>query len=605
MKPHSINKRLLRLITVTCVAALAFWIMQKNDIFSFFSSPVVISGSIPEIVHQSQPLNHADPEAKLEVVVGLKARDEAGLDALIARQQDPASPDYQRFLSVAEFTQRFAPSQGQVDQVVSFLTTNGITVKQVYGNRLLIDAVGTVAQLEKAFNVTINEYQMPGPTAKSSAAAAAKYFSNDRDPTVPGSLKNIVQSVIGLNTLAQYESHMVRAHGQPPSLTTQPPLTPRDVATAYDFPNDNNQNAPKKTYSGKGVTLAIATARGYDRSDVETYWKAHGIKRTGTLADIPINGVSTQKEGETTLDLELAGSQAPGANILMYIASTPAFLNFTLTYAQVVIDNKADVMTVSWGLCEERTGWMQMLTEGLLFREAAVQGIALFASAGDDGAYDCGSDAKKLMWRVDYPASSPHVTAIGGTSLLVRDHKRVLETTWEGGGGGVSSHWDRPAWQVAPSLPAGKNRATTDFSLNANPWTGYSFYFNGKWGRIGGTSASAPESAALWVLVIEATGQRVGSANYYVYRMGRLQEYHKYFFDVTHGDNGAGVGPGYKAGDGWDIPSGWGTPNGQAVVDWMIQVSPKKSPKEKTLGDQHPGLMFSRLFSGWHWLHWH
>jgi kumamolisin len=349
-------------------------------------------------------------------------------------------------------------------------------------------------------------------------------------------------------------------------------------------------------YSGKGVTLAIATANGYLRSDVESYWQQHGVTRYGSITDVPINGPSTKLEEETTLDLELAGSQAPGANILMYIASSPAFLNFTLTYAQIVIDDKADVMSVSWGLCEEHTGWMQMMTESLIFREAAVQGIALFSSAGDNGAYDCGKKGPDPKWTVDYPSSSPHVTAVGGTSLYVKDSVRTDETTWEGGGGGVSSHWDRPVWQVAPTMPAGDKRVTTDISLNANPWTGYSFYFKGKWMRIGGTSASAPEWASLWALVLEATGQRVGSANFYVNKMGSLKEYHKYFYDVTQGNNGAGVGPGYKAGPGWDTPSGWGTPDGAAVIDWMIQVSPKVPPKDRPLGDKHPGLMFSKTF---------
>jgi kumamolisin len=592
MMPKITKQRLFRLLALVSLIAIAFWVGEKGDLFSFFGRPVTLSGSVPEVVGRSQQIQHANPEAQLEVVIGLKVNDEAALDALIQRQQDPTSPDFHKFLTTEQFTERFSPTNGQVDDVVKFLTANGITVKKVYENRLLIHAVGTVAQLEKAFNVTINEYQLPGLVAHNTMAPSTKYFSNDRDPSVPGYLKNIVQSVIGLNTLAAYESHARVPHGQVPA-GLQAPLTPQDVATAYNYPNDSNRVAPAKKYSGKGVTLAIATARGYDRADVATYWQQHHVTRYGTLTDIPINGVSTKLEDETTLDLELAGSQAPGANILMYIASSPAFLNFTLTYGQIVIDNKADVMSVSWGLCEERTGWMQMLTESLIFREGVAQGMAFFSSAGDDGAYDCGSDDDHLQWSVDYPSSSPHVTAVGGTSLYVKDGVRTDETTWTGGGGGVSDHWDRPSWQVAPTLPAGNKRATTDVSLNANPWTGYSFYFQGKWGRIGGTSASTPEMAALWTLVLEGTGQRVGSANFYLYKLGSLKDYHKYFFDVVKGGNGAGVGPGYRAGPGWDMPSGWGTPNGAALIEWMIQVSPKTPPDDKSLGQKHPGLMFS------------
>jgi len=569
-------------------------VIRKDDIFSFFANPVTLSGSVPEAVEQSQQIQHADPETQLEIVVGLKIRNEADLDALIERQQDPSSPDYQRFLVPDEFTQRYAPTNSQVDQVVNFLTANGIKIKRVYSNHLIIHAVGNVAQLEKAFNVTINQYQLPGAVAHNSMAANTKYYSNDRDPSIPAGLKDVVQSVIGLNTLANYESRLRRAHGAGPHSAWQHPLTPQDIATAYNLPNDNNKNVPVTKYSGHGVTVAIATAYGYDPADVDLYWKTHNVTRTGSLTNVPINGTTTKLEEETTLDLELAGSQAPGANILMYIASSPAFLNFTLTYAQVAIDNKADVMTVSWGLCEEHTGWLQMHTEGAIFKQAVVQGIALFASAGDDGAYDCGSDAKKLKWRVDYPSSSPHVTAVGGTALHVTDSVRTDETTWEGGGGGYSTHWNQPSWQKGPNVPVDEHRLSSDISLNADPVTGYSFYFQGQWGRIGGTSASSPEWAGFWALVLEGTKQRVGSANFYVYRMGQLKEYKKYFYDVTKGNNGAGVGKGYNAGPAWDIPSGWGTPNGAEIINWMIQVSPKVPPKEKTLGEQHPGLMFGK-----------
>ena len=600
MTPKISAKRAQRLFAVLCFIITAFWIGRMGDFFSFLSGPATLSGSVPEIVQRSQTIQHADPEAKLQIVVGLKANDEAVLDALITAQQDPAAPEYRQFLTVDEFTQRFAPTTGQVDDVVNFLTANGITVQRVFPNRMLIVAIGSISQLEKAFDVVINEYQLPGAIAHNTLAPPSKYFSNDRDPSVPGALKNIVQSVIGLNTLVAYESHTRMPHGRAPA-ATQATLTPRDIATAYDFPNGNNRHAPAELYSGRGVNLAIATANGYDRGDVETFWREQGISRTGAIIDVPINGKSKKFQDETTLDLELAGSQAPAANIYMYIAASPDFVDFALTYGQIVVDNRADVISVSWGLCESRAGWMVIGAEGLIFKEAAVQGIALFASAGDDGAYDCGADEKHPRLDVDYPSSDPHVTAVGGTTLHVKDSTRLYENTWENGGGGVSSHWHRPAWQSVPGLPLGDKRASSDVSLNANPWTGYAFYFEGKWLRIGGTSAAAPEWAALWTLVLEGTGERVGSPNVYIYAIGALDDlqYQKYFFDITSGDNGADVGPGYVAGPRWDVPSGWGTPDGVAIVDWMLHSAPKNRtpPIEKSLGQKHPGLKFSNVFS--------
>jgi len=610
VKPSSVLKRSL-LIAIPCFFSLALWSYLKGDLFSFFSKSVPLAGNVPEIVHHSHALHHADGKKRLEIVVGLKTRNDIELDGLIVRQHDPDSRDYQRFITVEEFTERFAPTQGQVDEVVKFLKDNGLTVEEIYENRLLIRASGTVQQLESGFKVKINEYQVNGSPVRQSMsgsmhgsvqAAVPTYFSNDRDPSVPSELSDIVQSVIGLDTQAVLHKHI--AHDDPVTTTTTPPvqqppvptqpqlpiqapLTPQQVASVYNFPNANNRIVAARRYSGKGVNLAIATAEGYDKAEVETYWKTTGVHRTGTLTDITVGGPSAPGD-ETMLDLELAGAQAPGANILMYMATTPQLLFFTITYAKVVIENKADVMTSSWGLCEDGTGPRMMGTEENLFRQAAVQGIAVFFSAGDAGAYDCGPRKTPPVLAVDYPSSSQYVTAVGGTSLRVDKYARTSETIWKKGGGGVSKTTALPVWQVAKTLPPGNFRATSDVSLVSDPRTGYMYLFKGKWENIGGTSAASPTWAALWTLVTEATGQRVGSANYYVYRMGNLPGYSKLFYDVTVGDNGFGVGAGYPAGPGWDVPSGWGTPNGLAITDWMISVSPVKAPEDRRLGQKHP-----------------
>ncbi|CAN5318140.1 hypothetical protein BH11CYA1_BH11CYA1_43070 [soil metagenome] len=270
--------------------------------------------------------------------------------------------------------------------------------------------------------------------------------------------------------------------------------------------------------------------------------------------------------------------------MLMYIAVNPSFLNFALTFNQVAVDNEASVMTVSWGLCERNTGWLMMKTENMVFKQLAAQGIALFVSSGDDGAYDCKTKVKgkeQPKWAVDYPSSNPRFTAVGGTSLSQSNGTRTAEPAWSGSGGGVSDNWARPSWQVGSGLPGGDKRASADVAMNADPYTGYSFYFEGNWSRIGGTSASAPTFAALWTLTVEASGKRVGSANPYVYRLGNSPDYGKYFYDVTKGNNGAGHGtgfPGYQAGPKWDHPTGWGAPDGVALVEWMVRVSAPAAP---------------------------
>lgn len=552
---------------------LLLWYVVQGPVFTLISGGVTLSGNTPAIVHDSQLVSHANPEKTIEIVVGLKLHDEGELDALIARQQDPDSPDYLQFLSREEFNRRFAPSQSDADEVQRYLTSQGLQIISVAPNRLLIHAQGRVSQLEKAFNVQINEYQTQTATGLQS------FFSNDRDPVIPLHLKNVVQSIIGLDTISQFESRISKPvpDAQPAAPKPhrrgagQDPLSPQDVAGAYNFPNNNNGHVGDVKFSGKGVKVAIATAYGYSRQDIQTYWSRHNIKRGGQLIDKPVNGSTNKLEEETTLDVEVLSSQVPDADVLMYIGHDPSFVTFALTFNQVVVDNEASVMTVSWGLCEKRSGWLVMQTEHAIFKQAVAQGISLFVSAGDDGAYDCGG--KKPDFAVDFPSSDPQFTAVGGTSLEVRNSGRTSEWAWTGSGGGVSNNWTRPSWQTAVNLPAGDMRLSSDVAMNADPYTGYSFYFGGNWGRIGGTSASAPAWASLWTLAVESAGKRLGSANPFVYRIGNNPDYGKIFFDVTKGNNGAGRGPGFVAGTGWDHPTGWGAPDGTAVVDYVTRTS--------------------------------
>lgn len=537
----------------------ALWLVSPP--WSREGNMVVLSGNTPAALNQAQFVNHSNPTQEIEVILGLDVRDEAKLDALIAAQADPKSPEFRKFITPAEFKQRFSPAQADVDKVVAYLQTNGLTVLSVSDNNLLIHVKGSVDEFEKAFKVRINVYRLHSKT----------HLSNDRDPSVPAELRGVVRAVIGLNTFAEYEPRHVR------NTQAQNQLQPRaarpvgfgadEIAKVYKYPNQNNPAATKK-YDGTGVTVAIATAYGYDPKDVELYWKTYGIKRTGKITDIPVNGKTKQLEGETTLDLQQLGAQAPGADILMYIGKDPKFTTFTKIFNEIVNDNKASVVSISWGLCEDNTGAAQMYPEHISFKQGAAQGIAFFAAAGDDGAYDCG-DGKTLA--VDYPSSDPYVTAVGGTTLeLNSDGSRKSEKAWTGGGGGVSGHYARESWQTGKGVPAGDKRVSADLSLVSDPATGYSMYFQGNWESAGGTSFAAPAWAALWALGNEAAGQRLGPANPTVYRLGQTADYAKTFVDINKGDNGNNQGPGYNAASDWDHPTGWGVPNGDALIDWLV-----------------------------------
>lgn len=551
----------------TALCVLGFLLLAAFGGLWFVSPPwsrdgnmVVLSGNTPNALNHAQFISHSNSTQEIEVILGLEVRDEDKLDALLAEQSDPKSPQFRKFITPAEFKQRFSPDQADVDKVKAFLQSNGLTIVSVSDNNLLIHVKGTVDQFENAFKVQINNYRLH----------TKLHISNDRDPSVPAHLRGIVRSVIGLNSFARFEPrHKMATSGN----QMQPRANPSgygadDIAKVYDYPNQNNPNATTK-YSGKGVTAAIATAYGYDKKDVEKYWKQYGIKRSGSLTDVAVNGTTKQLEGETTLDLQQLGAQAPGADIIMYIGKDPSFVTFSLIFNQIVNDNKADVVSISWGLCEDYTGNAQMYPEHISFKQGAAQGIAFFAAAGDDGAYDCG-DGKTLG--VDYPSSDPHVTAVGGTTLTLNaDGSRKSEKAWSGGGGGISGFYARPSWQPqGKGIPAGDKRVSADWALVSDPATGYSMYFQGRWETAGGTSFAAPAVAGLWALGTEAAGgTRLGPASPTLYRLGQSTDYAKTFTDITTGDNGNGQGPGYNAGPEWDHPTGWGVPSAAEFVKWL------------------------------------
>jgi kumamolisin len=578
-------------ITIAGLAALVCFFFAPDHL-NPFSRTVALQGHTPSVVNEAELVSHANPGDVQTVVIGLALKNEADLEKLIDEQDDPNSPNYQKYLTTDEFKATYSPDQADVDAVTTWATGAGLTVVDVSDNRTLIEIEGTTEQFEKAFQVKLNRYRLQRAGA---TGGTTEFTSNNSDPRIPAHLKSVIQSVIGLNTGAQFESHMRLAPSQPvshlnmlQSRATPYGIGPQDVANVYNFPNDSNRNAAKK-YSGAGRKVAIATAYTYNQSDVDDYWKQYGITRTGTIRNIYIKGQATQADTETTLDLQQLGAAAPGADILMYIAKDPAFTKFTKVFNQIVVDNEADVVSVSWGLCEVWTGSRQMKTEHNIFLQAASQGIVIFAAAGDDGAYDC-RGMKQVQLAVDYPSSDPYVTAVGGTELFHRNGRRTSEKAWTGTGGGKSSEYKRKAWQVGAGIPAGDERVTSDVSMAADPYTPYSILFEGKWIASGGTSISAPNWAALWIMSTEAAGKRIGSGNARIYRMGNSADYSKLFYDVTQGDNGDGRGPGYSAGTGWDHPTGWGAPNGVNILNWLVtDVTTRKAAPAVVQPGANPG----------------
>lgn len=584
----------LLLITASLLAIRASARADQN-------TPTPLNAQIAPLIHQAQVMQATNANQQLNLSIGLQYNNQAQLDSLLSALYDPQSPQYQQYLTPDQFESLFSPTADQVQQVVTYLQNQGLTVTNIAPNQMLIDATGTVGQVDQAFSTQINNYQFGAQT----------FYANATPPVVPASIGQLITSIGGLDDSTQYQplfirsarlAHTGKMHLQGPSAG----FGPKDLAGAYDLTPLQNSGI-----LGDGQSIALFEMDGYQSSDVSQYFANYGITPPN-ISNVPVdnyNGAAGQGALEVELDIEVAGSLAPHANLLVYEGpNTTQGLNDT--YNQIVHDHKAQIVTISWGLCESSTGAAELQTLDNIFKQGAAEGMSFFAAAGDSGAYDCNNS----NLAVDSPADDPYVTGVGGTTLQLNGGAYGSETTWSnpndtlrapkgaGGGGGISSAFALPSWQNgqgvlssyssgAPcSAPAGKFcREVPDVSADANPTSGYAVYCTVNnagcpstgWMDIGGTSAAAPlwaGSAALINQYLQAKGKPVlGSANATLYALLNAQPALAPFHDITTGNNLY-----YAAGPGYDMATGIGSPDVNNIAQDLLTLGSSNSPPTPT-----------------------
>jgi kumamolisin len=350
-----------------------------------------------------------------------------------------------------------------------------------------------------------------------------------------------------------------------PALVTAS-YTPVEVAALYRFPT---------AASGEGECVAlIELGGGYREADLESYFAGLGLTAP-TVVTVPVDGAANAPtgdpngpDGEVMLDVEIVGAIAPAARIAVYFApnTDQGFID-AVTTAVHDRTNRPSVISISWGGPESSwTGQAQRALDQA-FDDAATLGITVCAAAGDNGAGDGVDDG---LAHVDFPASSPHALACGGTHLGQTGAESIDESVWNSGGGatggGISDTFAVPSWQAAAGVPRSINpghrvgRGVPDVAADADPTTGYRIQVDGRQTTIGGTSAAAPLWAALTALLNQALGAAVGYLNPTLYAIPSALN------DVTSGDNALDNNPGYAAGPGWDACTGLGTPDGEALL---------------------------------------
>jgi subtilase family serine protease len=523
---------------------------------------LALNSDVMPLLQRAHLLQAADPQQQLRLSIGLQLRNSAELDSLLKAIYDPRSAQYHHYLTPALFNLLFAPTPGQVRQVASFLQSQGLTVTAIASNNQLIDATGSVAQAQQAFNTRINNYRLGTHT----------FYANATAPSLPASLIPLVTSIGGLDNSLHYQPHYRRLNARP---AAPGGYTPDDLAAAYDATPLQNAG-----FLGDGQAVALFELDGYQSGDVAQYFQAYDLGNpsiTNVLVD-GFNGSAGQAAIEAELDIEVVAAMAPHARQIVYEGpNTTQGLNDT--YNKIVTDHKARIAVVSWGICESSSGPGELQILDNIFKQAAAQGISFFAASGDAGAYDCGDGNPA----VDSPASDPYVTGVGGTNLQLNSGAYDYESVWSnpksklrspkgaGSGGGISNTFKLPPWQSGPGVDnqySNGNRQVPDVTADAAPATGYSIYCtvmnagcpSSGWITVGGTSAAAPLWAGSMALInqyLRADGKaRVGFANPTLYRLSNVQQAFPAFHDITDGTNLL-----YSATTGYDLASGLGSPD--------------------------------------------
>jgi kumamolisin len=422
---------------------------------------------------------------------------------------------------------------------------------------MLVNASGSVATVEQAFGVTIDNYTLGNRTVYAPTTA----------PTVPDTLGSAILNISGLDDVAQFQ-HAALVQPGSPEIGSGPAggYTPTELRTAYDANSLLNNGD-----TGAGQTTALFELDGYNPSDIATYRSTYNLG-AGIYSNVLIDGATATPGSnaiEVELDMEVMSAIAPDATQKIYIAPN-SIIGVNDAYNQIVTDDQAKVTSISWSSCESETGPAELSTLDNIFMEGAAQGQSFFAASGDSGAY-CADNP--TMLDVNSPADDPNVVGVGGTTLnLASDGTYSSETAWgiasegEGGGGGISAQFTRPAYQTGTNL-TNLNREVPDVSAVADPHTGYSFYCtvdaadctNG-WSIIGGTSGAAPLWAGFATDINQyLAGQgkpTLGSASASLYALYNTPQTYPAYHDITSGNNLY-----YPASTGYDMASGLGTPD--------------------------------------------
>ncbi|HEY1757054.1 MAG TPA: protease pro-enzyme activation domain-containing protein [Bryobacteraceae bacterium] len=573
-----------------CLAAPAILLAQADRIAGTIDSAQTITASgmlapLAQSRYDQGPVEASFRLSYMRMMLPPAAAQQTALDQLLAAQQNPASPQFHKWLTPEQYADRFGASAKDVAKIEQWLNSAGFSIEYSARGRDWIAFSGTAAQVQAAFHAEVHRYLIDGEA----------HFAISSDPRIPAALGPLVGAILGLNDFTP------KPFAAPTASNPFNTLAPGDLASIYDI-----NPLYKKGINGTGQAIAIVGESQLALTDIQTFRTTWGLSaanvQTVLVGGNP--GTAPNAQTEADLDVEWAGAIAPGAKLIFVYSTSPDSAAF---YA--VDQNLAPILSESLGQCESTVTAGDSASYETEAKKANAEGITWVVASGDSGAATCdtGFSSASHGVTVSFPASVPEITAVGGTEFnegsadywnLTNSANGgsalgyIPEMTWNdgvygsgqrsglvAGGGGGSSLYPKPAWQSGPGVPADGQRDLPDIAFAASAQhDGYNIVYLGQPLIVGGTSASTPVFAGMLALLNQYTSNLstsnqatqstgLGNINMSLYPLAMSAP--AMFHDVTASGN---VVPckaasldcingqlGFNAGPGYDLATGLGS----------------------------------------------
>ncbi|MFP3505670.1 protease pro-enzyme activation domain-containing protein [Burkholderia sp. SIMBA_062] len=483
--------------------------------------------------------------APVHVALILKLNDEAGLNRFLEHARTPGSASFGAVLTSAQIAAQYAPTAAHVATVKAFLASKGFTNIKVADNNMIVEADAPAGVISGVFQTTLVPVAM---------ADGSSTHINTAPETVPDAISGVVRGVLGLDTATRLRPNFVRASNAAAAPTANASPTISAVTVGHNPTQFPGIYSVGSTPTAANTTIGIIAEGDVTQAviDLATFESHNQLPAVPvSVIHAGLSSADTSANLEWSLDSQTIVGMSGGLKQLnFYVARSFSWSDIALAINRAVSDNTARVINMSIGGCEN---WAPTAAIDTLFQLAVAQGQTFSVSSGDSGsvAYGCTGTS------VQYPATSPYVVAVGGTTLYTNGNGSYAgETAWEASGGGISGFEPIPSWQSnVPALKGRAFRGMPDLAFDADPDSGAQIIVGGQFVTVGGTSLSAPLFSATWARLLSGScATSLGFAAPAIYSVQSTTA--SIFRDITNGSNGA-----YSAGSGWDFVTGWGTPN--------------------------------------------